>query len=183
MTHQKRRQTLKNIALATGALAVSRFSPALAGLPSPHQEQTSMPPLREDNNPTPPVTLSEAEWKARLTPGQFDVLRNHGTEPAFTGPNWNTKAEGTYHCAGCGLSVFSSQTKYESGTGWPSFYDPIDKSHIGTSTDWKLFYPRTEVHCARCRGHLGHVFKDGPKPTGLRYCLNGTALTFIPAGS
>ena len=126
------------------------------------------------------LVLSEAEWRKRLTPEQFRVLRKEGTEYAFTSPLNNEKRKGVYHCAGCDLPLFNSETKYDSGTGWPSFYDVIP-GHIGTKTDYVLFYPRTEYHCARCGGHHGHVFKDGPKPTGLRYCNNGVALTFKPA--
>ncbi len=126
------------------------------------------------------VTRSDAEWRARLTSAQFDVLRGHGTERAFTSPLDREKRAGVFACAGCGLELFSSVTKFDSGTGWPSFYAPLPNA-IGTSTDYKLVVPRTEVHCRRCGGHLGHVFKDGPPPTGLRYCMNGVALNFLPA--
>jgi peptide-methionine (R)-S-oxide reductase len=124
--------------------------------------------------------LSEAEWKARLTPEQFYVLRKHGTERAGSSPLNHEKRKGTFACAGCDLPLFSSDTKFESGTGWPSFYQPLPDA-VGTSSDRLLFMTRTEVHCARCLGHLGHVFEDGPKPTGLRYCMNGLALKFEPA--
>ncbi|MDQ7041481.1 MAG: peptide-methionine (R)-S-oxide reductase MsrB [Rhodothermus sp.] len=127
------------------------------------------------------VTRSEEEWRRLLTPEQYHVLREHGTEPAFTGKYWNHKAPGIYRCAGCGLPLFSSETKYDSGTGWPSFYAPIDPAHIETSDDYRLGMHRTEVHCAACGGHLGHVFPDGPPPTGLRYCINSAALVFEPA--
>lgn len=123
------------------------------------------------------VTKSDAEWRKILTPEQFRVLRKHGTEPAGSSPLDKVYSPGTYHCAGCGQALYTSETKFDSGTGWPSFYDPIDGA-IGTSTDFKLIYPRTEVHCSNCGGHLGHVFKDGPPPTGLRYCMNGVAMTF-----
>jgi peptide-methionine (R)-S-oxide reductase len=126
------------------------------------------------------VTRTDAEWRARLTSAQFDVLRGHGTERAFTSPLDREKRAGLFACAGCGLELFSSETKFDSGTGWPSFYAPLPNA-IGTSTDYKLVVPRTEVHCHRCGGHLGHVFKDGPPPTGLRYCMNGVALNFLPA--
>ncbi len=125
------------------------------------------------------VTLTEEEWRKRLTPEQFYVLREEGTERAFTSPLDKNYAAGTYHCAGCDLPLFSSETKYDSRTGWPSFYAPLENA-VGTSTDYKLFYPRTEVHCRRCGGHLGHVFDDGPAPTGKRYCMNGVAMTFKP---
>ena len=128
-----------------------------------------------------PIMLSEAEWRKRLTPKQFAVLRKEDTEPAGSSPLNREKRKGTYACAGCGLPVFSSATKYDSGTGWPSFWKPLPNA-IGTREDTKLaFFTRTEVHCRRCGGHLGHVFDDGPKPTGLRYCLNGLALKFRPA--
>lgn len=129
-----------------------------------------------------PVSYSAEEWKRRLTPEQYYVLREHGTERAGTSPLDDEKRKGTFHCAGCGHPLFSSETKYDSGTGWPSFYAPLDKA-IGTSEDRSLFFVRTEVHCANCGGHLGHVFEDGPPPTGLRYCMNGVAMTFEPAGT
>lgn len=124
--------------------------------------------------------ITETEWQERLSPEAFRVLRRDGTERAFTSPLNEEKREGTYHCAGCDLPLFRSETKFDSGTGWPSFYTVIDGA-VGTSEDRKLIYVRTEYHCARCLGHQGHVFDDGPQPTGLRYCNNGVALTFKPA--
>jgi peptide-methionine (R)-S-oxide reductase len=118
-------------------------------------------------------------WKERLTDMQYYVLRKEGTERAFTSPLNDEKREGTYVCTACELPLFKSEYKYDSGTGWPSFYDIID-GHVNTKRDFKLIYPRTEYHCAKCGGHQGHVFNDGPKPTGLRYCNNGVALKFIP---
>ena len=130
--------------------------------------------------PIEKIELTVAEWKRKLTPAQFDVLRRHRTERPFTSALNGEMREGTYACAGCDLPLFSSSTKYDSGTGWPSFYQALP-DRVGTSTDYKLILPRTEYHCARCGGHHGHVFKDGPQPTGLRYCNNGVALTFYPS--
>ena len=124
------------------------------------------------------ITKTEAEWRAILTPEQFRVLRKHGTERAGTSPLDKQYARGTFACAGCDLALFKSDTKFDSGTGWPSFWAPIDGA-IRTTTDRSLFMTRTETHCRRCGGHLGHVFDDGPKPTGLRYCMNGAALKFL----
>jgi len=126
------------------------------------------------------VTRSEAEWRKLLSPEQFHVLRQHGTERPWTSPLNKEYGRGTYVCAGCELPLFASDTKFDSGTGWPSFWAPIEGA-IGTSVDTAFFMKRTEVHCRRCGGHLGHVFDDGPKPTGLRYCINGVSLKFNPA--
>ena len=128
------------------------------------------------------ITKSDDEWRRLLTPAAYKVLRRHGTERPFTSPLNAEKRKGTFACAGCDLPLFSSETKFESGTGWPSFFRPLPNA-VETSTDRSLIIPRTEVHCRRCGGHLGHVFDDGPPPTGLRYCINGVALTFTPAGS
>ncbi len=129
-----------------------------------------------------PVTHREEEWRQRLDPAQFQVLRKHGTERAGTSALNAEKRPGTYICAGCGKSVFASDAKFESGTGWPSFYRPLEGG-IATTEDRSLFMTRTEVHCADCGGHLGHVFPDGPRPTGLRYCMNGVAMAFTPAAA
>jgi peptide-methionine (R)-S-oxide reductase len=126
------------------------------------------------------VEKTEAEWRRKLTPEQYHVLREKGTERAFTGAYHATKQPGRYRCAGCGAELFASETKFESGTGWPSFYEPASAGAVETERDWSLLVPRTEVHCANCGGHLGHVFGDGPAPTGLRYCINSCALTLEP---
>ena len=122
---------------------------------------------------------TDAEWQAELTPGQYRVLRDHGTEPRGSSPLNKEKREGRFRCAGCGQLLFSSDTKYDSGTGWPSFFAPVENS-VETTADQSYGMMRTEVHCASCGGHLGHVFEDGPQPTGLRYCMNGVAMKFDP---
>jgi len=125
------------------------------------------------------VEKSDEEWKKILTPEQYYVLRQQGTEAAFTGDYYHQKAKGTYVCAACGNELFSSVAKYNSGTGWPSFYEPITESKVGTEKDRSYGMVRTEVHCAKCGGHLGHIFDDGPRPTGLRYCINSVSLDFV----
>ena len=161
--------TLIALALA-GALAL-----AAAVAPVPKSDKKGSKEVIEK------IVKTDDEWKKILTPEQFDVLRKHGTERAFTSPLNNVHQKGVFVCAACGLTLYSSDQKFDSGTGWPSFWAPIDPSHIGTSVDRSFFQVRTEVHCARCGGHLGHVFPDGPPPTGLRYCMNGVAMKFEPA--
>lgn len=134
----------------------------------------------DDSNEGFPLQLSEAQWRNLLSADRFDVLRNEGTEPSGSSPLNKEKRTGTYTCAGCNLPLFSSVNKYESHTGWPSFWKPLYADNIGTKRDFKLIFPRTEYHCSRCGGHQGHIFDDGPQPTGMRYCNNGLALQFVP---
>ena len=128
------------------------------------------------------VKKSESEWRQELTPAQYEVLRKKGTERAFSGAYWDSKQGGVYRCAGCGQELFSSETKFDSGTGWPSFYEPVAGTAVETEKDSSLFMRRTEVHCSRCGGHLGHVFDDGPEPTGDRFCINSCSLELDPEG-
>jgi peptide-methionine (R)-S-oxide reductase len=161
----KKRYFLQTGAVAVGAIVLSRYLSSGSGAQTASDSEFE-------------ITKTAAEWRSILTPEQFNVLRQHGTEPPFSSPLDKQFTPGTYHCAGCDLPLFSSDTKFDSGTGWPSFYAPIDQA-IGTSVDQSLLMTRTEVHCRRCGGHLGHVFDDGPAPTGKRYCMNGVALNFI----
>ena len=162
-----RRQLLKGSLMLVGAIPLTQ-------LILNNEETMASSETRQENYP---ITKTDAEWQQELTSEQFRVLRKHGTERAGTSPLDKTYDAGMYTCAGCGQELFSSETKFNSGTGWPSFYAPLE-DRVGTTEDRTLFMVRTEVHCNNCGGHLGHVFKDGPRPTGLRYCINGVSLNF-----
>jgi len=172
------KKTISAIALLIVAIA---FSAACARAAAEKGEKGKTAVNTPTANGIQKVVKTEDEWKKLLTPEQFKVLRKQGTERAFTGEYWNNHEKGTYVCAACGLPLFSSDTKFESGTGWPSFWQPINPHNVEKHEDNSLFMSRTEVVCARCGGHLGHVFTDGPRPTGLRYCMNSVSLKFVPA--
>lgn len=170
--------------LLLSTLAISAAYPLTRLWSKPMNEEDNANKQRLQLDPNPqriePFSLDEVEWKMRLDEETYYVMREEGTERPFTSPLNDEKRNGEFACAACGLVLFRSDHKFDSGTGWPSFWQPIE-GRIETRKDYKLFVPRTEYHCARCGGHQGHVFKDGPKPTGLRYCNNGVALTFIPS--
>ena len=164
----QRRTLLKGLAAGLGVGLLAKY----AGL---------LPAFAASTREAFEVTKTDAEWKAILTPEQYKVLREEWTEPPYNNKYDNHKEKGTYHCAGCDQILFSWKHKYDSRTGWPSFWQPMFSDVVGTKTDFKLIYPRTELHCGRCGGHLGHIFKDGPPPTYLRYCINSAAMKFVPA--
>ncbi|MEM6597650.1 MAG: peptide-methionine (R)-S-oxide reductase MsrB [Cyanobacteria bacterium P01_C01_bin.69] len=171
----KKRRFLQTGGMILGAIALSEFLPSQAK----DSAATSAPESDREHGEFE-ITKTEEEWRAILSPEAFAVLRKEGTEPPHSSPLDDISVAGTYSCAGCALPLYSSNTKFNSGTGWPSFYAPLENA-IETSVDRSFLMTRTEVHCRRCGGHLGHVFEDGPAPTGLRYCMNGVAMAFTAA--
>ena len=175
-------------------LCVVAAAALLPGCESPEDEAAATPAQAAAAQPTDeptmknktqkqayPLAKSDEQWRKELTPEQYEILRKKGTERAFTGEYWDNKEEGTYVCAGCAQPLYSSQTKFESGTGWPSFWQAVSENAVATEDDSSWFMKRTELLCSNCGGHLGHVFNDGPQPTGMRHCINSASLKFVPA--
>jgi len=175
-----RRHFIAGLIGATGGAAIPSAWAQTAKPVSSDQIKIALQQANQPMTKIEKLTLSDAEWKKRLSPAAYNVLREEGTERAFTSPLNDEKRKGVFHCAGCDLPVYSSEMKFDSGTGWPSFFTHLPGA-FEKKTDWKLIYPRTEYHCAKCGGHHGHVFNDGPQPTGQRWCNNGVALVFKPA--